>query len=118
MVSSCRFLWYAVTVAVFFVPDVSATGGDGALCSEAVPQNAPYLNPKHSTDARVLDLLERMCWQEKVAQLGGVGGLLSINSTYNATKYSEIARLHNGTICESSLNFHDLYFNHGIRLAN
>ncbi|KAH6651507.1 glycoside hydrolase superfamily [Truncatella angustata] len=47
-----------------------------------------------------------MCWEEKVGQLGGIGGILGDNSTYNLAKYRELAVLHNGTISPGSyLNY-------------
>lgn len=76
---------------------------DGPLCGQAVSENAVYLNPTATIPQRVQDLLNHMCWDEKVAQMGGVGGLLATNNTYNATQYQERALLHNGTICEFCL---------------
>lgn len=86
--------------AVIFMSTVSAGPGDGPLCSKSSPKNPKYLDKKLPTQARVADLLAHLCWEEKVAQLGGIGGLLSINSTYNVESYQKIARLHNGTICK------------------
>lgn len=73
---------------------------DGRLCGRTVAKDAVYLNPKARTHDRVKDLLSHMCWDEKVAQLGGVGGLLGQNSTYDLEDYQEKAKLHNGTICK------------------
>ncbi|KAH7136943.1 glycoside hydrolase superfamily [Dactylonectria estremocensis] len=79
---------------------------DGSLCGKAVPRTATYLNPKASRDKRVKDLLSRMCWEEKVAQIGGVGGLLGQNSTFDLQDYRKKAQLHNGTISPGSyLNY-------------
>lgn len=72
---------------------------DGPLCGKPVTKTAAYLNSKVSQERRVKDLLSRMCWEEKVAQLGGVGGILGQNSKLDAKDYREKAQMHNSTIC-------------------
>lgn len=89
-------LWASTVLAA---PPTTASGADGALCNKSVASNAVYPNSKANIDDRVSDLLNHMCWAEKVAQMGGVGGLLGDNSTYDYASYAEIAQLHNGTIC-------------------
>lgn len=80
---------------------VQAAGeeADGPLCGQAPAEDAIYKNPQAEVNERVNDLLSHMCWDEKVAQLGGIGGLLEKNSTYNEQTWLERNQLHNGTIC-------------------
>ncbi|KAF7548054.1 hypothetical protein G7Z17_g7306 [Cylindrodendrum hubeiense] len=99
---------YLLILVLFAIGSAQAASNsaDGALCGKAVPKSATYLKPKASRDKRIQDLLSRMCWDEKVAQLGGVGGLLSQNSSLNVQDYREKAQLHNGTISPGSyLNY-------------
>lgn len=75
------------------------TTADGSKCNTAVPSNPIYLDPNSTIQDRANDLLEYMCWQEKVAQLTGIGGLLLANNTYNESLYDELAAIHQGSIC-------------------
>ena len=40
------------------------------FAQDAVPDNAPYKDPKLPTDQRVKDLISRMTLEEKAAQVG------------------------------------------------
>lgn len=73
---------------------------DGVKCNDTVPSNAVYRSRNATIQNRVTDLLDYMCWPEKVAQLTGIGGLLSVNSTYNETLYRELSSIHQGSICK------------------
>lgn len=61
----------------------------------------PYQNASLPTDTRVKDLLSRMTFGEKLAQLRNVGGILSANETYNATFVNAFnAPYGGGSICK------------------
>ncbi|KAK7415571.1 hypothetical protein QQX98_005817 [Neonectria punicea] len=82
----------------FSVPHIrlgQLTNRSHRLCGKAITKSATYLNLKASRDKRVKDLLSRMCWDEKVAQLGGVGGILSQNNSLDVKDYRKKAQLHN-----------------------
>ncbi|KPM35805.1 hypothetical protein AK830_g10783 [Neonectria ditissima] len=95
-------IYYLLVLVLFTIASVCTAdnSADGPLCSKALTKSATYLNPKAPRDKRVKDLLSRMCWDEKVTQLGGVGGILGQNNTLDVQDYRKKARLHNGTICK------------------
>ncbi|KAI3546801.1 hypothetical protein CSPX01_04043 [Colletotrichum filicis] len=106
--AKCSILFHALVVAFVSRRIASAAGTevDGANCQLEVPEDAVYKNPKADLSDRVADLLSYMCWDEKIAQMGGVGGILGQNSTYDAAQYLDRAKLHNGTISPGSyLNY-------------
>ncbi|ETS77106.1 hypothetical protein PFICI_10980 [Pestalotiopsis fici W106-1] len=79
---------------------------DGSKCNLTVPSDAVYLTASATTDERVNDLLDYMCWSEKIAQLTGIGGLLGSNVTYNTTLYDQLSSIHQGSISPGSyLNY-------------
>ncbi|WYZ44521.1 hypothetical protein EsH8_VII_000957 [Colletotrichum jinshuiense] len=95
--------------AVIFAACTAYAAGDeadGPLCGQPVAEDAVFKNPKARISDRVTDLLSYMCWDEKIAQMGGIGGLLGQNNTYDLTQYLDRAKLHNGTISPGSyLNY-------------
>ncbi|UQC76712.1 uncharacterized protein CLUP02_18227 [Colletotrichum lupini] len=106
--AKCSIFFHALVVAFVSGRIASAAGTevDGANCQLEVPEDAVYKNPKADLSDRVADLLSYMCWDEKIAQMGGVGGILGQNSTYDAAQYLDRAKLHNGTISPGSyLNY-------------
>lgn len=88
-----------MSTLVVGIVHATGDGANGSRCNKTVEEGALYLKASTATHDRVADLLDRLCWEEKVSQLGGVGGLLERNSTFNETQYRDRARLHNGTIC-------------------
>lgn len=92
-----------ITFAAFSA-QAASDGADGPLCDKSATKTATYLNSKVPREKRVKDLLSRMCWEEKVAQIGGVGGILGQNSKLDVKDYREKAQMHNGTICRFHLS--------------
>lgn len=103
--AKCSILFHVLVAAFVSGRIVSAAGTevDGAYCKQEVPEDAVYKDSKADFSDRVADLLSYMCWDEKIAQMGGVGGILGQNSTYDAAQFLDRAKLHNGTICKCFL---------------
>lgn len=57
-----------------------------------------YKNSSYSALERAKDLLQRMTWEEKIGQMGGVRVLLGANLTFNETTYNSIHELQNGIL--------------------
>jgi hypothetical protein len=71
--------------------------GDGAT--------ARYLDPKLSARDRSADLLQRMTWEEKVGQLGGIRRPVERTNgkaVFNRTTFERIKKTQNGNIGNSS----------------
>ena len=57
-----------------------------------------YKDPSYTALERATDLLERMTWEEKVGQMGGVRALLGADLAFNETSYNSIRQLQNGIL--------------------
>jgi beta-glucosidase len=64
---------------------------------------AIYLDPSSFPRKRAGDLLERMTWEEKIGQMGGVRRLLSAGLAFNRTSYDQVRALQNGILGEFSV---------------
>ena len=61
----------------------------------------PYLDPSLSAHDRAEDLLQRMAWEEKVGQLGGIRRVVSRvdgEPVFNRTSFEAIRKTQNGQI--------------------
>ena len=74
-----------------------------AISAQLTPrdQSLPYLNSSLAAKNRAADLLQRMTWEEKIGQLGGVRRAFSrVNGkpSFNQTSYDLIQKTQNGQI--------------------
>lgn len=89
-----------LTTAVAFL-----TAARGVTCSsvrdKATYDSPAYLNSSLSPKERAADLLQRMTWEEKVGQLGGVRktlGRTDGQATFNKTAFDLVHKTQNGQI--------------------
>lgn len=62
---------------------------------------APYLNPSLPPPERAADLLDRMTWEEKIGQLGGVRrafGTSTGKPTFNRSSFETVHATQNGQV--------------------
>ncbi|KAI9290252.1 glycoside hydrolase superfamily [Umbelopsis sp. AD052] len=82
-----------ISIAAAFVSVFAASALASPSTSGKPPSNAVYKNPHASVEARVKDLLSRMTWEEKQAQLiqGDVRHYVDANNHVNKTALQSMA---------------------------
>ncbi|RYP61788.1 hypothetical protein DL770_009713 [Monosporascus sp. CRB-9-2] len=76
-------------------------GAAARATMQARRDQLPYLDPSLSPSERAADLLNRMTWEERVGQLGGIRRAMSrVNGqpSFNRTSFEEIREIQNGNI--------------------
>lgn len=76
--------------------------GTAAIASRQPNDTAPpYLDPTVPAHERASDLLQRMTWEEKVGQLGGIRKVVDRKNgepVFNRTSFEQIRETQNGQI--------------------
>jgi hypothetical protein len=82
-----------------FLGAVSAASFHERANSGVLPYKDASLTPTERAD----DLLERMNWEEKIGQMGGIRRFASANLTVNRTSYEIYAQDQNGILGEMNV---------------